>query len=186
MTKSEKKRICRLMDCRKLSADACAHAVQNERLPLRVVVQVLFLEQTRATAAVGNNAPELPGSVKAMLPRGSCGSSRSATTNSDEDWEGDQTSEELKDLKAELASLRLENKGDSGVIVNDAKSNADKATSKKVKKIFTRLWSNKDRQGENSSSDTSESRASTSVEETEAMKVAVRMMLQNQTAKKSQ
>ncbi|XP_042038932.1 BTB/POZ domain-containing protein NPY5-like isoform X2 [Salvia splendens] len=186
LTKSEKKRICRLMDCRKLSADACAHAVQNERLPLRVVVQVLFLEQTRATAAVGNNTPDLPGSVKAMLPRGSCGSSRSATTNSDEDWDGDQTSEELKDLKAELACLRLENKGDSGVIVNDAKSNADKVTSKKVKKIFTRLWSSKDRQGENSSSDTSESRASTSVEETEAMKVAVRMMLQNQTTKKSQ
>ncbi|XP_076924313.1 uncharacterized protein LOC143586721, partial [Bidens hawaiensis] len=30
--KSEKKRICRLMDCRKLSPDACKHAVQNERL----------------------------------------------------------------------------------------------------------------------------------------------------------
>ena len=28
------------MDCKKLSMDACMHAAQNERLPLRVVVQV--------------------------------------------------------------------------------------------------------------------------------------------------
>ena len=48
ITKSERKRICRLMDCRKLSVDASAHAVQNERLPLRVVVQVLFFEQVRS------------------------------------------------------------------------------------------------------------------------------------------
>ncbi|XP_057806760.1 BTB/POZ domain-containing protein NPY5-like [Salvia miltiorrhiza] len=186
LTKSEKKRICRLMDCRKLSADACAHAIQNERLPLRVVVQVLFFEQARATAATGNNTPDLPGSVRAMLPRGSCGSSRSATTNSDEDWDGDQTSEELKDLKGELASLRLGNKGGSDGDSGDAKSSIDKVTSKKMKKIFTRLWSNKDRQGENSSSDTSESPASTSVEETkEAVKVAARM-IQNQTTKKLQ
>ncbi|KAJ8531048.1 hypothetical protein K7X08_025779 [Anisodus acutangulus] len=42
INKSQRKRICRLMDCRNLSAEACMHAVQNERLPLRVVVQVLW------------------------------------------------------------------------------------------------------------------------------------------------
>ncbi|KAK6152789.1 hypothetical protein DH2020_012428 [Rehmannia glutinosa] len=166
LTKSEKKRICRLMDCKKLSAEACAHAVQNERLPLRVVVQVLFFEQARAAAAVGSNTPDLPVPVRALLPRGSYGSSRSATTNSDEDWDGDQTSEELKDLKGELASLRLRNKGGGdGESANDEKLSADKVTAKKVKKIFSRLWSNKDRHGEISSSDTSESPASTSAEE---------------------
>ncbi|XP_018439398.1 BTB/POZ domain-containing protein NPY3-like isoform X2 [Raphanus sativus] len=50
ISKSEKKLICRLIDCRKLSHEACAHAVQNERLPLRVIVQILFFEQVRATA----------------------------------------------------------------------------------------------------------------------------------------
>lgn len=40
MTKNERKKICGLMDCKKLSMDACMHAAQNERLPLRVVVQV--------------------------------------------------------------------------------------------------------------------------------------------------
>ena len=51
LSKSEKKRLCALMDCKKLSADASAHAVQNGRLPLRVVVQVLFFEQVRQSSA---------------------------------------------------------------------------------------------------------------------------------------
>lgn len=38
--KERSEKICRLMDCRKLSMDACMHAAQNERLPLRTVVQV--------------------------------------------------------------------------------------------------------------------------------------------------
>ncbi|KAI4997926.1 hypothetical protein ZWY2020_053268 [Hordeum vulgare] len=54
LSKSEKKRLCGLMDCKKLSQEACMHAVQNERLPLRVVVQVLFFEQVR-------HQPLLPG-----------------------------------------------------------------------------------------------------------------------------
>merc|ERR1711915_302580 len=45
LTDSEKEQLCRLMDCQKLSLEACTHAAQNERLPLRVVVQVLFFEQ---------------------------------------------------------------------------------------------------------------------------------------------
>lgn len=168
LTKSEKKRICRLMDCKKLSAEACTHAVQNERLPLRVIVQVLFFEQARATASSGScSTSELHGSIRALLPGGSHGSSRSATTNTDEDWDTVQSSEELKALKGKLTSLTLENRGGGGNdnSSNDAKSKAEKVATNKVKKIFSKLWSNKDRQGEISSSDTSESPASTNAEE---------------------
>ncbi|XP_010472303.1 PREDICTED: BTB/POZ domain-containing protein NPY4 [Camelina sativa] len=60
ISKSEKKRICGLMDCRKLSPEACEHAVQNERLPMRVIVQVLFFEQIRANgSSTGYSTPEL-------------------------------------------------------------------------------------------------------------------------------
>ena len=48
MTKVEKKHLCAIIDVKKLSKDACVHAVQNERLPLRMVVQVLFYEQIRS------------------------------------------------------------------------------------------------------------------------------------------
>ncbi|CAA7055926.1 unnamed protein product [Microthlaspi erraticum] len=41
----EKKKICSLMNCQKLSEEACVHATQNERLPEQTVVQVLYHKQ---------------------------------------------------------------------------------------------------------------------------------------------
>lgn len=167
ISKSERKRICKFMDCRKLSVEACAHAVQNERLPLRVVVQVLFFEQARAaaTSSPGTRTPDLP---MAPLPGGSHGSSRSATTNTEEDWDGVPTTEELKALKGELAKLRLVAAQGTN---SGPKSEAEKAAVTKVKgllmskRLFSKLWSSREREGENSSSDTSDSPASTNAEE---------------------
>ncbi|KAI4970840.1 hypothetical protein ZWY2020_001754 [Hordeum vulgare] len=51
LSKVEKRRISSLMDVKKLSKEASIHAAQNDRLPLRVVLQVLFFEQMRAAAA---------------------------------------------------------------------------------------------------------------------------------------
>ncbi|GAB4846902.1 hypothetical protein Ancab_025911 [Ancistrocladus abbreviatus] len=182
ITKSEKKRICRLMDCRKLSVEACSHAVQNERLPLRVVVQVLFFEQVRATTPSGTvGTPDLSsGSARALLPGGSHGSSRSATTNTEDEWDGVPTSGELRALKGELAALRLgsgegtsgSNRGMNEVMRSDAEKAAAAAAAAKVKgllmskRIFSKLWSGKDRDGEITGSDTSGSSASSNAEET--------------------
>ncbi|KAM1348015.1 hypothetical protein EV1_036785 [Malus domestica] len=47
LSKADKKRLCHILDCQKLSPEVRAHAVKNERLPLRIVVQVLFFEQER-------------------------------------------------------------------------------------------------------------------------------------------
>ncbi|XP_076902835.1 BTB/POZ domain-containing protein At5g47800-like [Bidens hawaiensis] len=47
MSKEEKKHLCSILDCQKLSAEARAHAVKNEKLPLRTVVQVLFFENEK-------------------------------------------------------------------------------------------------------------------------------------------
>ncbi|KAL0917107.1 hypothetical protein M5K25_012154 [Dendrobium thyrsiflorum] len=55
LTEHERKRLCRVMDCQKLSIDACMHAAQNERLPLRIVVQVLFSEQVKISNAIANS-----------------------------------------------------------------------------------------------------------------------------------
>ncbi|OAE34034.1 hypothetical protein AXG93_4142s1190 [Marchantia polymorpha subsp. ruderalis] len=52
LTEHERKKLCRTLDCQRLSLDACMHAAQNERLPLRVVVQVLFGEQIKLRNAV--------------------------------------------------------------------------------------------------------------------------------------
>ncbi|KAL9461265.1 hypothetical protein AB3S75_004294 [Citrus x aurantiifolia] len=176
ISKSERKRICRLMDSRKLSVEACMHAVQNERLPLRVVVQVLFFEQIRATAsAAGNSTPDLPGSIRSLLPGGSHGSSRSTTTNTEEDWDSIPTADDIQALKGEIATLRLAG-GNSDKNGNDGcKIDAEKVTAGKMKgilmsKIFSKLRSSKDKYGEISSSDTSESPSpgSTTAEETKS------------------
>ncbi|XP_021751385.1 BTB/POZ domain-containing protein NPY4-like [Chenopodium quinoa] len=166
ISKSERKKICKLMDCRKLSVEACAHAVQNERLPLRVVVQVLFFEQARATSSSpGNRTPDLQRPARASLPGGSHGSSRSATTNTEDDWDGVPTTEELRALKGEIANLRLG--GGEGTSGDGPKNDIEKAAANKVrgllmsKRLFSKLWSSKEKDGENSSSDTSESPAST-------------------------
>ncbi|KAM6562157.1 hypothetical protein CsatB_022155 [Cannabis sativa] len=52
LTDSEREQICRLMNCQKLSLEASTHVAQNERLPLRVIVQVLFFEQLRLRTSV--------------------------------------------------------------------------------------------------------------------------------------
>ncbi|XP_048546600.1 BTB/POZ domain-containing protein At1g30440-like [Triticum urartu] len=52
LSESEKEELCRVMDCQKLSLEACTHAAQNERLPLRVIVQVLFFEQLQLRSSI--------------------------------------------------------------------------------------------------------------------------------------
>ncbi|GAV89810.1 NPH3 domain-containing protein [Cephalotus follicularis] len=52
LSEKEKEELCNIIDYEKLSIDACAHASQNERLPLRVVLQVLFFEQIQLRAAL--------------------------------------------------------------------------------------------------------------------------------------
>ena len=180
ISKSERKRICRLMDCRKLSAEACMHAVQNERLPLRVVVQVLFFEQMRASttsSSGGTSTPDLPGSIRALHPGGSHGSSRSTTTNTEEEWDAVATAEDIKVLKGELAALKLSSGGSQSSDRNSNSGgigNAEKVAANKMKgflmskKLFSKLWSSKEKNGEITSSDTSESPASTVVEETKS------------------
>lgn len=43
------------MDYQRLSVDACAHASHNDRLPLRVVLQVLFFEQMHLRTALAGS-----------------------------------------------------------------------------------------------------------------------------------
>ncbi|BAB10932.1 photoreceptor-interacting protein-like [Arabidopsis thaliana] len=52
VSEAEREKICGVMDCQKLTLEACTHAAQNERLPLRAVVQVLFFEQLQLRHAI--------------------------------------------------------------------------------------------------------------------------------------
>ncbi|XP_021902292.1 BTB/POZ domain-containing protein At5g47800 [Carica papaya] len=59
ISKADKKRLCRGLDCQKLSSEVRAHAVKNERLPLRTVVQVLFFDQEGSSRAPSQKQPAM-------------------------------------------------------------------------------------------------------------------------------
>ncbi|KAK3149403.1 hypothetical protein QOZ80_3AG0216940 [Eleusine coracana subsp. coracana] len=52
LTAEERDTVVGVLDCRKLTVEACTHAAQNERLPLRAVLQVLFFEQLQLRRAI--------------------------------------------------------------------------------------------------------------------------------------
>uniref|UniRef100_A0A0A9CSQ6 NPH3 domain-containing protein n=1 Tax=Arundo donax TaxID=35708 RepID=A0A0A9CSQ6_ARUDO len=178
MSKGEKKRLCALMDCKKLTGDASAHAVQNERLPLRVVVQVLFLEQVRQSSA--SAAAAVPSAARSLLlPRvdgTSCGSSRSAATTAtteDKQWAGvvgapTTTSTSGGDASSlRWVSLVAGKRGGAG---SKKKVKGGAVVPAPARRVLGKLWSGKGSSGENSGSDdTSESPAgSVNLEETKS------------------
>ncbi|KAF8031548.1 hypothetical protein BT93_D0689 [Corymbia citriodora subsp. variegata] len=65
LSKDDKKSLCRILDCQKLSPEVRAHAVKNERLPLRTVVQVLFFDQEKT--AKGATTPHTSNRGKETL-----------------------------------------------------------------------------------------------------------------------
>ncbi|KAL0353338.1 UNVERIFIED_CONTAM: BTB/POZ domain-containing protein [Sesamum angustifolium] len=56
LSKTKKKQLCRVLDCQKLSPEVRAHAVRNEHLPLRTVVQFLFFEQEKGNFITNKKA----------------------------------------------------------------------------------------------------------------------------------
>ncbi|KAK7247420.1 hypothetical protein RIF29_42303 [Crotalaria pallida] len=88
LTDHDRRRLCKLMNCEKLSLDACMHAAQNDRLPLRTVVQVLFSEQVKMRVAMQDKEP--------------------AQSGINYEQEGNETSAsmDIKTLKAELENVK--------------------------------------------------------------------------------
>ncbi|XP_027353015.1 BTB/POZ domain-containing protein At1g03010 [Abrus precatorius] len=99
---TDRYRLCKTIDCQKLSQEACSHAAQNERLPVQMAVQVLYFEQIRLRNAMngGHNQfffgqfPQRSGSGAgsgAISPRDNYASVR----------------RENRELKLEVARMRM-------------------------------------------------------------------------------
>lgn len=85
MSKQERKGLCRLIDCRKLTQEASLHAAQNERFPVRAVIQVLLSEQTKlnrhnmdwsGSIVSGTRSPTMNGFGPDSAPAARCLSKR--------------------------------------------------------------------------------------------------------------
>ncbi|OMO63754.1 BTB/POZ-like protein [Corchorus capsularis] len=67
---SERYRLCKTIDCQKLSQEACSHAAQNERLPVQMAVQVLYFEQIRLRNAMsGGHNQFFFGAINGQFPQ---------------------------------------------------------------------------------------------------------------------
>ncbi|KAA8531570.1 hypothetical protein F0562_006279 [Nyssa sinensis] len=59
ISEEEKTRICNAIDCTMLSPQLLMHAVQNPRMPLRFIVQAMFVEQLNTRRSIVFSATEL-------------------------------------------------------------------------------------------------------------------------------
>lgn len=119
LSEHERKRLCRTLNCHRFSLDACTHASQNERLPLRFVVQVLFCEQLKIRSTVtevSNSVKEDRsnadnGSVASWEPTANSSqpatTSTSATTHQSPAVQESINQMEIRALQRELATMRV-------------------------------------------------------------------------------
>ncbi|RCV24915.1 hypothetical protein SETIT_5G124500v2 [Setaria italica] len=98
--KEERKLLCRLIDARKLTAEAAAHAVQNERMPVRSVMQVLFSEHGKlnrlAELSASFSGPRTPN--PALELPGRCPSKREVLAQH----------QEVRRLREDVARLQVQ------------------------------------------------------------------------------
>lgn len=106
LTDSEREQLCRLMNCQKLSLEASTHAAQNERLPLRVIVQVLFFEQLRLRTSISGWFFVSDNLENSRNHSGNLGLPKSCQVDSAEGTEN--VRERLSELEKECSSIRKE------------------------------------------------------------------------------
>ncbi|GKB82959.1 BTB/POZ domain-containing protein-like protein, partial [Tanacetum coccineum] len=95
-TDSEREEICVLLDCNKMSTEACEHAAQNERLPVRVTVQVLFAGQLHLRETI---------TKEVAVTSSEDGSKKS---KSKEDNEEEKVKSELEKMSSKVMELEKE------------------------------------------------------------------------------
>uniref|UniRef100_A0A6N2LK38 NPH3 domain-containing protein n=1 Tax=Salix viminalis TaxID=40686 RepID=A0A6N2LK38_SALVM len=132
MSEHERKRLCRVMDSQKLSIDARMHAAQNERLPLRVVVQV------KISNALANNSLKETGETQYQPVISNRKTLLEGTPQSfQEGWAA--AKKDINSLKFELDTFKakyLELQNDMDILQRQF----DKLTNKKQTSAWTAGW----------------------------------------------
>ncbi|KAL8157026.1 BTB/POZ domain-containing protein At1g67900-like [Apium graveolens] len=148
LSKNERKRLCKVLDCKKLSTETSTDAAQNELLPLRVIVQVLFFEQARA-AKEGQEAANLPCNIKALLdshddsPRPLGSSVTSKALRADGQWSisGHGTPKSnISTLKMKLAEDEDLDENFTDETEKSPRTKAFCALPNRPKKMLSKLW----------------------------------------------
>ncbi|KAL5711488.1 hypothetical protein ACHQM5_021937 [Ranunculus cassubicifolius] len=99
LTENECKKLCKFIDCQKLSQEACTHAAQNERLPVQMVVRVLYFEQLRLKSFLSVNSGD------GFLSQRLCSGVPSAAMSPKDNYAS--LRRENRDLKLEISRMRV-------------------------------------------------------------------------------
>ncbi|XP_027366323.1 BTB/POZ domain-containing protein At1g03010-like [Abrus precatorius] len=103
---SERYRLCKTIDCQKLSQEACSHAAQNERLPVQMAVQVLYFEQIRLRNAMnGGHNQFFFGGLNGQFPQRSGSGAGSGAISPRDNYAS--VRRENRELKLEVARMRM-------------------------------------------------------------------------------
>ncbi|XP_076884829.1 BTB/POZ domain-containing protein At1g03010-like [Bidens hawaiensis] len=103
---SERYRLCKTIDCQKLSQEACSHAAQNERLPVQMAVQVLYFEQIRLRNAMNGGHNHLFfGSLNSQFPQRSSSGAGSGCISPRDNYAS--VRRENRELKLEVTRMRM-------------------------------------------------------------------------------
>ncbi|PIA44509.1 hypothetical protein AQUCO_01700245v1 [Aquilegia coerulea] len=102
---SERYRLCKTIDCQKLSQEACSHAAQNERLPMQMAVQVLYIEQMRLRNAMNGGHNQFFGSIHGQFPQRSNSAAGSGAISPRDNYAS--VRRENRELKLEVARMRM-------------------------------------------------------------------------------
>ncbi|GJN28455.1 hypothetical protein PR202_gb16580 [Eleusine coracana subsp. coracana] len=103
LTDSECKKLCKLIDCQKLSQDASSHAAQNDRLPIQLVVRVLYLEQLRLKSSFSGGV--FDGSLSQRMACSGSGVPSSCVSPQRDNYASMRR--ENRELKLEISRMRV-------------------------------------------------------------------------------
>ncbi|XP_009757790.1 BTB/POZ domain-containing protein At1g03010-like isoform X2 [Nicotiana tabacum] len=103
---SERYKLCKTIDCQKLSQEGCSHAAQNERLPVQMAVQVLYFEQIRLRNAMNGGQNQLFfGSMNSQFPHRSGSGIGSGCISPRDNYAS--VRRENRELKLEVTRMRM-------------------------------------------------------------------------------
>ncbi|PKU86026.1 putative BTB/POZ domain-containing protein At3g08660 [Dendrobium catenatum] len=103
LTESECQKLCKHIDCQKLSQEASNHAAQNDRLPVQMTVRVLYFEQLRLKSALSSSSADADGSFSQRI-MGSSGVPSAAVSPRDNYA---SLRRENRELKLEISRMRV-------------------------------------------------------------------------------
>ncbi|KAJ4762764.1 BTB/POZ domain-containing protein [Rhynchospora pubera] len=103
LSSEQKTSLCNYIECRKLSHETCVHAVQNDQMPLRLIVQALFLQQLHTHQALKDCSDSFR-----YMQSSELAVTGTLTPNSASPFDGCPPSTSLSNKEYESASFRIQ------------------------------------------------------------------------------